>query len=157
TVIQSESHSSADARPAPIGAIEFRHVSCRYEGAHRPALHDVTIRIEPRSVVGVVGPSGAGKSTFVDLLLGLLVPTSGEVLVDGRPLHRLASGWQAGVGVVSQEPYIFNESVLRNVVLFADAVDEARVAKVLEDVGLWTLVQQLPGGLNAQLGERGSA
>jgi ATP-binding cassette subfamily C protein len=143
--------------PALTGAIEFRQVSSRYEGSPHPALRDVTVRIEAGTSVAVVGPSGAGKSTFVDLLLGLLDPTSGEVLVSGRPLRDLAEGWQAGVGVVSQEPYIFNDSILRNVVLFADRADERRVAKVLEEVGLWELVQRLPQGLETQIGERGSS
>jgi ATP-binding cassette subfamily C protein len=147
------------AAPAPAlsGAVEFRRVSFGYEGARHPALRDVTVRIEAGSFVGVVGPSGAGKSTFVDLLLGLLTPSAGEVVVDGRRLADLGPGWQAGAGVVSQEPYIFNDSVLRNVVLFADAVDRRRVAEVLEEVGLWDLVQQLPRGLDTPIGERGSA
>lgn len=144
-------------RPALAGAIEFRQVSSCYEGSRSPALRNVTVGIEAGSFVAVVGPSGAGKSTFVDLLLGLLVPTSGEVLVDGRPVQELANGWQAGVGVVCQEPYIFNDSILRNVVLFADTVDERRVVQVLEEVGLWELVQRLPHGLHTQIGERGSA
>jgi ABC-type multidrug transport system fused ATPase/permease subunit len=156
-VAPREAACSACAGDALMGAIEFREVSCWYEGSQHPALRNVTVRIEPGTCVGVVGVSGAGKSTFVDLLVGLLVPTSGTVLVDGRPLHELAAGWRAGVGVVSQEPYIFNDSVLRNVVLFADKIDEARVVKVLEEVGLWALVQQLPRGLDTQLGERGSA
>jgi len=104
-------------------------------------LRDVTVQIESGSCVGIVGTSGAGKSTFVDVLLGLLVPTSGEVLVGGRALDELSAGWRGGVGVVSQETYIFNDSVLRNVVLFTDAIDEPRVVEVLEDVGLWPLVQ----------------
>jgi ATP-binding cassette subfamily C protein len=143
--------------PTLTGAIEFRQVFACYEDSRHPALRNVTVRIEAGSFVAVVGPSGAGKSTFVDLLLGLLVPTSGEVLVDGRPLPDLAHGWQARVGVVSQEPYIFNDSILRNVVLFADAVDERRVVTVLDDVGLRELVQRLPHGLDTQIGDRGSA
>jgi ATP-binding cassette, subfamily B, bacterial PglK len=145
------------ATPVPTATIEFRQVFSSYEGSCRPVLRNVTARIEAGSFVGVVGPSGAGKSTFVDLLLGLLVPTSGVVLVDGRPLQQLAAGWQAGVGVVSQEPYILNDSIRRNVVLFAECVDEERVVHVLQEVGLWPLVQQLPRGLDTPIGERGSA
>jgi ABC-type multidrug transport system fused ATPase/permease subunit len=140
-----------------IGAVEFRQVTASYENGRRPALRNVTVRIEPGSFVGVVGSSGAGKSTFVDLLVGLLAPTSGEVLVGGRPLQDLPAGWQARVGVVSQEPYIFNDSIRRNVALFTATVDDARVVTVLQDVGLWELVQQLPRGLDTELGERGSA
>jgi ATP-binding cassette subfamily C protein len=145
------------ATPVPAAVIEFRQVFFAYEGSRGPVLRNVTARIEAGGFVGVVGPSGAGKSTFVDLLLGLLVPTSGVVLVDGRPLQQLAAGWQAGVGVVSQEAYIFNDSIRRNVVLFAECVDEERVVHVLREVGLWPLVQQFPSGLDTPIGERGSA
>jgi ABC-type bacteriocin/lantibiotic exporter with double-glycine peptidase domain len=143
--------------PELTGTVEFRHVSSRYEGSRRPALRDVTVRIEAGSFVALVGPSGGGKSTFVDLLLGLLTPSAGEVLVDGQRLPDLSTGWQAGVGVVSQDPYVFNESILRNVVLFADRIDERRIAEVLQQVGLWEFVQQLPLGLDTPIGERGSA
>jgi ATP-binding cassette subfamily C protein len=149
-------HPQTGATPALAGAIEFRQVSARYEGSRDLALHDVTVRVEAGSFVAVVGPSGAGKSTLVDLLVGLIEPTAGQVLVGGQPLAGLVEGWQTRVGVVSQEPYIFNDSVLRNVVLFAGAVDERRVVQVLDDVGLWELARQLPHGLDTEIGDRGS-
>jgi ATP-binding cassette subfamily C protein len=143
--------------PALAPTIELRHVSSAYEGARHPVLRDVSVRIESGTFVAVVGPSGAGKSTLVDLLLGLLVPTAGEILVDGRPLSTLDDGWRARIGVVSQEPYIFNDTIARNVVLFAEPVDEPRVRQVLADVGLWGFVQAQRDGLATQVGERGSA
>jgi ATP-binding cassette subfamily C protein len=146
-----------DLEPALAPTIELRHVSSAYEGARHPVLRDVSVRIESGTFVAVVGPSGAGKSTLVDLLLGLLVPTAGEILVDGRPLSTLDDGWRARIGVVSQEPYIFNDTIARNVVLFAEPVDEPRVRQVLADVGLWGFVQVQRDGLATQVGERGSA
>jgi ATP-binding cassette subfamily C protein len=144
------------APPALTGAIEFRDVCARYEGSRDPALRDVTARIEGGTFVAVVGPSGAGKSTFLDLLVGLLEPTLGQVLVGGQPLSGLAAGWQARVGVVSQEPYIFNDTIRRNIALFAESVDDRRVAQVLHDVGLEELIQRLPRGLDTEIGDRGS-
>src|SRR5262249_42931374 len=106
TTLGADPRAPASAAPRrALGAIEFDQVSCRYEDALRPALRDVTLRIEPGTFVAIVGTSGAGKSTLIDLLLGLLAPASGTVLVDGRTPHELSAGWQASVGVVSQEPY----------------------------------------------------
>lgn len=137
-------------------AIQLCNVSSVYDGARHPVLRNVSMRIDAGTFVAIVGPSGAGKSTLVDVLLGLLTPTAGEVLVDGRPLHALGSAWRARVGVVSQEPYIFNDSIARNVVLFTDHVDERRLKQVLIDVGLWHFVDEQRQGLATQVGERGS-
>jgi ATP-binding cassette subfamily C protein len=148
---------SVPAAPAIGPAIDLCHVWSSYDGARHPVLRDVSARIEPGTFVAIVGPSGAGKSTLVDLLLGLLAPTAGEILVDGRPLPALAGDWRARIGVVSQEPYIFNDTIARNVVLFAEPVDEPRVRRVLADVGLWGFVQAQRDGLATRVGERGSA
>jgi ABC-type bacteriocin/lantibiotic exporter with double-glycine peptidase domain len=146
----------AGPRPALTGPIEFRDVWARYENVGEPVLRGVTARIEAGTFVAVVGPSGAGKSTFLDLLVGLLEPSAGRVLVGGQPLFALPAGWRAGVGVVSQEPYIFNDTIRRNIALFAESVDDRRVAEVLRDVGLQELIERLPRGLDTEIGDRGS-
>jgi ATP-binding cassette subfamily C protein len=158
----TQHHEGPDSAPSGRAArsrspcsIELRDVSSCYEGARRPALRDVTVRIEPGSFVAVVGPSGSGKSTLVDLLLGLLSPTFGEVLVDGHPLAALGPEWRSRVGVVSQEPYVFNDSIRRNVALFGNG-DEARLRQVLQDVGLLDYVETQRDGLITLVGERGS-
>lgn len=137
--------------------IAVRDVTFRYPGNARPVLHDVTLRLERGGAYGVVGPSGAGKSTLVDLLLGLLVPESGRILVDGVPLAELdLAAWQRRIGYVPQTPYFTDDTIRANVAFGMphDAVDEARVRRCLEMASLGEFLAALPRGVDASLGDR---
>ena len=101
--------------PAP-GRIEARHLTFQYPGASRPALEDVTFTVEPGETVALVGPTGSGKSTFIQLLSRLREPGPGMLLVDGidvcdRPLSEL----RGSMTVVSQEPFLFSDTVAGNI------------------------------------------
>lgn len=102
------------------GEIVFDHVSYRYPGAKQDALMDICCRIPLGATVGLVGRSGAGKSTFINILSGLLEPTAGRLLVDGKPMTPgdLAA-YRRQVGYVPQNPYLLPGSVAQNVA-FAD-------------------------------------
>ena len=141
--------------------LEFQSVSYAHGGtadgaAKTGGVFDLDLAIEEGACVGLAGPSGAGKTTFADLVAGLYEPQSGEIRVGGRPLH--ASGlaaWRDTIGYVSQDPFLFHDS-LRNNLLWArpDAREEELWAQ-LALVGADRLVQRLPGGLDAVVGERG--
>ena len=72
-----------------VAGIRLNHVSFAYPGADRLALDDVTLHLPAGAVVAIVGENGAGKSTLVKLLAKMYEPTSGEILIDGEPLHRM--------------------------------------------------------------------
>ena len=90
-------------------------VSFGYEGGPPLALDDVSFTIDRGQSVGIVGPTGAGKSTLVDVLLGLLPPTTGRVLIDGEPLEGRERAWQRQIGYVSQDVYLLDDSLRRNI------------------------------------------
>ena len=98
------------------GEIVFDHVSYRYPGAKQDALTDICCRIPLGATVGLVGRSGAGKSTFINILSGLLEPTAGRLLVDGRPMTPgdLAA-YRRQVGYVPQAPYLLGGTVAQNI------------------------------------------
>lgn len=98
------------------GDIVFDHVSYRYPGAETDALTDVCCTIPHGGTVGLVGRSGAGKSTFINILSGLLEPTSGRLLVNGKPLtpEELAA-YRQQIGYVPQNPYLISGTVAQNV------------------------------------------
>jgi ABC-type multidrug transport system fused ATPase/permease subunit len=139
--------------------ITFNGVSYTYGGGTDPALDDVTLRIPIGSSVGIVGRSGAGKTTMVDLLLGLLEPSSGAVEVDGLPLDRTnIRGWRRLIGYVPQEVFLLDGSVRDNVVFAGrdvPAPDDC-VWAALEQAQLDTFVRSLPAGLDTMIGERGA-
>jgi ATP-binding cassette, subfamily B, bacterial PglK len=122
-----------------------------------PVLDHVTFDIEQGEAIGLVGGSGAGKSTLVDLLLGLLEADSGEVLVDGWPIHTVRRQWQSMIGYVPQQIVLFDATVRANVafgVPEAD-VDDERVWDVLALAQLTDVVLQLPSQLDGVIGEGG--
>jgi ATP-binding cassette subfamily C protein len=107
--------------------------------------------------VGVVGPTGAGKSTMVDVVLGLLTPTSGRVLVDGHDIREALAAWQAQIGYVPQEVALVDDSLRRNVAfgIHDDEIDDGRVRAAVEDARLAALVSTWPDGFATRIGERG--
>lgn len=101
------------------------------------------------------GPSGSGKSTLLDLLMGFL-PYAGELLIDGRPLSGLRrDDWLRHIGYLGQQPELLAASIADNLRLAAPEASDQQLIEVLDWVGLWPLLRQLPQGLNTSLGERG--
>jgi ATP-binding cassette subfamily C protein len=141
------------------GAVEFRGVSYSHgpRGSGNPAgLSDMSFRIEPGSFVGLVGPSGAGKTTCADLLVGLYPPQSGSIVVgDGQPLRGTTlAAWRESLGYVSQDPFLFHDTIRRNLLWARHQASEADLWAALELAGAGELVRRL--GLDTVVGERGT-
>ena len=137
--------------------IEISEVSFAYANAPKPALQGVSLVVKRGEAVGLVGPSGSGKSTLVDVLLGLLVPQSGEVSVDGRSIQESLRSWQNQVGYVPQAIFLIDDS-LRNNVAFAiheSQIDDQAVRAAICSAQLDEFVATLPNGLDTVVGERG--
>jgi ATP-binding cassette, subfamily B, bacterial len=153
--------ASAGCEPMDtVGAIEFVDVSYRYGGSESddggPALRCVNLRIEPGEVIGIVGPSGAGKSTLVQVLLRLRSPTSGTVLVDGRPYEFCRdSDWSKLVALVPQEPHLMEGSVADNIRFLRDGIDDETIRRAAGAAHVAGEIQALPGGFATRLGPRG--
>jgi ATP-binding cassette subfamily C protein len=138
-------------------SLTLQQVSYTYPGKQQPATDNVSIEIPRGHWVGFVGPTGAGKTTLIDLMLGLLVPTSGTILIDGSDLRQDVSGWQRKIGYVPQDIYLIDDTVRRNVafgVLDAE-IDDEQVWKALHAAQVDATVRALPGGLDATTGQRG--
>jgi ABC-type multidrug transport system fused ATPase/permease subunit len=137
--------------------IEFRDVVFSYPGVNLPQIDRLSITIGKGAVVGFVGGSGAGKSTVVDLLLGLLQPSSGAVLVDGRDIHSNLRAWQCQIGYVPQTIYLTDDSIRRNVAFGVPAseISDDQVKGALSAAQLLEFVESLPKGLGTIVGERG--
>ncbi|MBG6239546.1 ABC-type multidrug transport system fused ATPase/permease subunit [Mycetocola sp. CAN_C7] len=136
--------------------LELRNVEFTYPNSAQPAVLGIDLTIPMGSTVGLVGSSGAGKSTLVDILLGLLVPSGGDILIDGVPLEGVLADWRSRVGYVPQDVALFDGSVAENVALsWTGDFDRARVQAALERAQLWDVVMSRPGGMNARVGERG--
>ena len=138
-------------------ALVLDGVSFAYEGAAAAALEKIDLAIPCGSAVGIVGNSGAGKSTLVDIMLGLLTPTSGHVLVDGDDIASHPRAWQRLVGYVPQTIFLCDDSIRANVAYGVDPaqIDEAAVLRAIAAAQLDQFVADLPAGLDTPVGERG--
>jgi subfamily B ATP-binding cassette protein HlyB/CyaB len=134
------------------------HVTFRYRLDGPEALHDVSFKVDPGQVVGIVGPSGSGKSTLAKLVQRLYVAESGRVLVDGTDLAMVDTAWlRRQVGVVLQENVLFNRSVRDNIALADPAISIERVIGAATLAGAHDFILELPEGYDTIVGERGSS
>lgn len=135
----------------------MEHLGFYYPGTSEEVLTDVSFSIPKGSFVGVLGPSGAGKTTFVDILLGLFVPTRGRITVDGIDIRHELRAWQANIAYVPQSIYLTDATIRENVALgeSPDEIDEDRVHRALAMAELDAFVNAQEQGLDTMVGERG--
>lgn len=139
-------------------SIEVREVAFKYEGATESALNGISFDIHHGEYVGVVGVSGAGKTTLVNLMLGLLRPTSGSIIVDDSwRVEEYPECWRRQVGYIPQEIYLADQSLAWNVAFGEpdDEIDRNKVWESLESAELAEFVGKLEKGLDTEVGERG--
>ena len=138
--------------------LTLEHVSFTYPGSVRPALDDVTFRIPRGTSLALVGGSGGGKTTLVDIVLGLLQPTSGSVKVDGRDIKEDMASWQVSTSMVAQDVYFTGWTLADNIAFDQDRhdIDRAGLDRAVRRAELDDVIEDLPEGLDTMLGERGS-
>jgi ATP-binding cassette subfamily C protein len=133
----------------------FRDVSFSYGRA--PVLRNLNLEIPTRKLTLVIGPSGTGKTTIIDLLLGLYRPQEGEIFVDGVALAEIdLRSWRRSIGYVPQELILLDDSILANITLGDNTIDEQRILEALRLAGAADFIARLPEGLHTEVGEKGA-
>lgn len=160
-VVANEPEPVADGPlPAPVAtqglSLAFDHVSFAYPGRHEDTLRDLNFTVPAGATVAVVGASGAGKSTVASLLLRFWDPRQGVVKLDGVDLRRLQlDGLRDRVALVTQDTYLFNDTLEGNIRLARPEASRAELTRALEQAALADFVRSLPEGLATRVGERG--
>jgi len=143
-------------------SISFKDVNFSYnENLNKDTnfvLTNINLKINKGSKIGIMGGSGSGKSTFLDLVMGLIVPQKGKILIDGEKIENIKSEWQKNIGCVPQEVFILDDTLKRNIAfgLPNDLIDEEKVNKAIELANLTEFKNNLELGLETLLGESGS-
>ncbi len=139
------------------GEIEFRNVDFTYEAEKGEVLRGIQFQAAPGQVVAIVGRSGSGKSTLVSLLPRLYDPDAGAVLLDGRDLreYRLED-LRRQISVVSQDIMLVEDSIRNNIAFGMPAADGAAIEQAARAAHVLDFARELPGGLDATVGERGT-
>ncbi|PPQ48009.1 ABC transporter ATP-binding protein [Paenibacillus peoriae] len=136
--------------------IECSHLDYRYDGAAESALRHINLFIPARGMTAIVGKSGAGKSTMVDVLMGFLRPTGGQITIDGLVLDdELLLQWRQSFGYVSQDPFLFHATVRENLMLADKDASEQQLWEALHFAAADNFVSRLPEGLDTVIGDRG--
>ena len=136
--------------------IRFDNVHFAYRNSDEETLRGVSFSLERGEKLALLGRNGAGKTTAVNLLLGFLLPQSGAILVDGKPLEAACiRAWRTQVGYVPQDPLILNASVRENLTRFHPNATEDELIAALRKAMAWGFVSRLPDGLDTVRGDRG--
>jgi ATP-binding cassette subfamily C protein len=147
-------HPGGELTPTLEKGIELRGVGFFYDD--KQILDELSLTIPAGSFTAIIGPSGSGKTTILDLIIGLLQPTSGEVQVDEVPLQDLdMHRWRRTIGYVPQETVLLHDSVFNNVSLGDPGISEADVVLALQAAEAWTFTEKLTEGIHSNVGERG--
>jgi subfamily B ATP-binding cassette protein HlyB/CyaB len=143
--------------PPPKGQIEFRNVCFRYRPDAPQVLKQISLRVKPGKVVGIVGPSGSGKSTLTKLIQRFYIPDEGQVLLDDADLAQVDPAWlRRHIGVVLQENLLFNRTIHENIALANPAMPRGQVMAIAKLAGADEFIGKLPQGYDTMIEERGA-
>ena len=154
-VLPEASPANGATAPAPRarGELALRDVTVAYAADAEPALAGIGLHVRAGETVALVGPSGSGKTTLVNLLPRFVLPTRGQVLLDGTDLTQWPlAALRAQFALVSQDVTMLNDSVAANVALGASEIDRERVQRCLQDANLAAHIATLPQGIDTVLG-----
>ena len=129
----------------------------QYLGTSVKSIDRVSLIIKKGESIGLIGKSGAGKTTLVDIILGLFIPQSGDIKVDGDSVYSNIRSWQNMIGYVPQSIFLIDDTLERNIAFGVPDIyiDRDRLHKAIEMAQLSKVVEQLPNGIQTVVGERG--
>ena len=160
--VQAKAEPPAPVAPGPFRGVPvdgcpivLSGVRFSYPQGKGEVLRGIDLSVEPGEKVAVLGPSAAGKSTLLGLLRGDLAPTGGTVRLGGLDPASIGAEMPRYVGVIPQETYLFNTTLLENLRVASPEASEEQVRAALEAVGLGTLLKRLPQGLQTMVDEAG--
>ncbi|MDX1952384.1 MAG: ABC transporter ATP-binding protein [Verrucomicrobiota bacterium] len=139
------------------GHVVFESVKFNYELRERPLLDGINLNVTPGQTVAIVGPSGSGKTTLMALLMRFYDPKQGRILLDGMDLRKLKqSSLRKNIGVVLQDPLLFNDTVRNNIAYGRPNASRAEVETAAKAANAHDFIMHLPDKYETVVGERGS-
>jgi ATP-binding cassette, subfamily B, bacterial len=143
--------------PDVRGDVDFEAVTFQYEVGDRPLLNGIDLKVKAGEVIAIVGPSGSGKTTMMALLMRFYDPLTGEIRIDGRDLRTLKQGSvRRAIGVVLQDPLLFNDTVRNNIAYGWPAASGAEIEAAARAANAHDFIMRLPEKYDTRVGERGN-
>ncbi len=152
--------SEIDQPKAPTidikGNIEFKNVGFVYPDTKIVALKEVSFTVAPGELIAIIGRTGSGKSTIANLLMRMYDCTSGEILIDGKPIRTLnLENYRAQTGFVPQEVFLFSDTIANNIAFSVDKMDIQRVENAARSAAVYDNITAFDQGFETMIGERG--
>lgn len=142
-----------------LNKVDLCNVTYRYPRSDRDAVQNINLTLYKGESIAFIGRSGAGKTTLVDIILGLLKPTSGDIVVDGvNSIYEAPKAWRKLIGYIPQSIFLMDDTFVRNIAFGVPdhLIDIDKVNHVIDVAQLREVVDQLPKGIETRIGERGT-
>ena len=137
------------------GNISFNSVTFNYPGSES-ILDNLDLEIKDKQSIGILGDSGSGKSTLIDLISGIIKPSKGEIFISDININKInIKSWRSKIGIVMQDNYFKNDSLISNIALGEKIIDRAKIIDSLKKANAWTFVKNLPNGIDEIIFDRG--
>ncbi len=137
-------------------SIVFDNISFSYDDSPEIILNKLNFTVKCGEIIALVGPSGGGKSTLVDLIPRFYDPTSGRITIDGTDIKEVSlSSLRSLMGIVTQETYLFNESIKNNIAYGLGDYPEEKIIAAAKAANAHNFITEMPNGYNTVIGERG--
>ena len=137
--------------------IEIKNLNFIYPNTKKVLLNNINLKINHGSIIGIVGMSGVGKTTLINLLLGLIKPSSGSINADGFDIFKNLESWQSQIGYVPQNVYLNDESIKKNIAfgVVDNLINDEQIIKAIKDSQLSNFINSLEKKALTTVGECG--
>ena len=153
---QKGTESSLNKSISKFDSIDLENVNFKYDGNENNTIKNVNINVTKGKIVGITGPSGSGKSTLVDLIIGLIEPTTGQVKINHQPIRELKKDWLNLIGYIPQEVHLNDETLKNNITFLSKKnFDKKKLYESIKMSGLESLISSNPKILDERVGEKG--
>jgi len=137
--------------------IELKNLSFKYPNREEQIFNEINLKIHKGEMVGIIGKTGTGKSTLVDIIIGLLKPTSGSITVDGKKIEKNLKGWMNKIGYVSQNVFLNDDSIKKNIAFYYkdENISLDKINKSIKESQLEDFINNSNLGLDLNVGDKG--
>lgn len=135
--------------------LKIKNLSFEYEKNNK-ILDNINLEINKNEIIGIIGESGSGKTTLINLLTGLLKPIIGNIFLNEKKISHNLRSWQNLIGYVSQNNFMLDDTIKKNIILDANKTDDSKLNTILRELKLHDFISQQKEGINSLIGESGA-